>query len=153
MKNKKGVSIIVAYVLLVVIALSLSGLVYYWLKAQLPKETEKCPDDISLIISEYNCENKNINLTLTNKGLFNIKGFIARIAKTEQELPIYPLKYQDKNEVFLENELKPNEKFNILFSYSEYSTIAKIEIQPIYFKETYIFCDKAVITQNVENCT
>ena len=72
--NKKAISIIIGYVLLVVIAISLSLLVYAWLKNYLPKDVEKCPDSVSLTISNYNCdiEENKITLTLRNKGFFNI---------------------------------------------------------------------------------
>ena len=44
--DKRGVSIMIGYVLLVVIAIGLSIAVYAYLKNYLPREKAECPQDI-----------------------------------------------------------------------------------------------------------
>ena len=93
MIGKKAVSIIVAYVLLIVIAISLSGLVYNWLRFQVtPSDVEQCPEGVTLIIKELICEGGKINLTLENKGTFTIEGFIIRVNnRTDAEFGVHGL--------------------------------------------------------------
>jgi len=56
-KNKKAVSLMLSYVLLIVIAISVAIGVYAWLKfvAEGTEGLEKCPADVSLIIQNYEC--------------------------------------------------------------------------------------------------
>lgn len=154
--DKKGISIIIGYVLLVVMAISLSLLVYAWLKYYLPKEIEKCPDSVSLIISDYECnqEDKEISLTLKNQGFFNIYGFIARVRNNGF---FYELKDDEgKTRHYFEawGFLKPNNESTKSFSYSEYVYILEIEIQPFIIgdKGEILLCDNAIISQKLENC-
>jgi len=156
--NKRGLSEIIAYVLLVVIALSLSLLVYAWMKNYLPKEGEKCPDGVSLIISGYRC-NPNVNefnLTLKNKGLFNLYGFVARIKNSSDGFYI-DLKEGGSREIYFfeenDNLLRPNNKSLKIFNYENYSQILEIRIEPfIEGDKKVILCENAVITQKIEGC-
>ena len=51
--NKRAVSMIVAYVILITIAIALSILVYNWLRFYVgPGEKVECPEGVSLIIQE-----------------------------------------------------------------------------------------------------
>ena len=152
--NTKGVSVIIGYVLLVVIAISLSLLVYAWLKGFLPGDIEKCPDETSLIITDYSCENGKLALTLKNQGLFNLYGFIVRVNNVSGGF-FYDLKENGNIEnYFLNNKLKPNEKQTKIFSYSEYNKISEIMVQPFILgdKRGVVLCDNAVIKQELEGC-
>lgn len=161
MLNKKGVSIIVGYVLLVVITISLSLLVYAWLKNYMPKEAEECPEGTSLVIEDYSCLNDDnkIILTLKNNGLFNIDGFIAR-ASNVSEGPLYTLK-NDRGETEIhfisaidnvKKPLKPNEKAEETLLYGNYKGIARIQIEPFIFDKEFVLCDKAITVQALEDC-
>ena len=87
--NKKAVSEMISYVLLIVIALSLAAGVYAWMKLYVPAENEeKCSDEIALSINNYNCtqragidDKKIITLYIQNKGLFNVEGFYIRASE------------------------------------------------------------------------
>ena len=101
MKNK-GISIMVAYVLLVVIAISLALIVYAWLKSVIPGETKECPDDMFLVASDYECYSDDsgqefINISFDNKGLFTIDGFYIKGATEENKLAIHLLKDTETN--------------------------------------------------------
>lgn len=85
-KNKRAISEIVSYVLLIIIAVALSVLVYSFLKAYVMKDRLSCPEDISLVIKEAYCKvnpdnSIRISLVLENKGLFNVTDYYARIGK------------------------------------------------------------------------
>ena len=49
-RGKKGVSIIIGYVILIAVAITMSFLVYAWMKSYVPKEELKCPDDVFIRI-------------------------------------------------------------------------------------------------------
>ena len=82
-KQKKGLSNMVAYVLLITITIALSVLVYNWLQFYVgASDLEECPDGVNLVIQNYTCskvQNGNVNVTLKNKGLFEVDGFILRV--------------------------------------------------------------------------
>ncbi len=159
MKSKKGLSEIIAYVLLVVIAISLSVLVYNWMKGQLPGQVEKCPKDVSIIIDDYSCDinKKNITLNLKNKGLFDIEGVIIRVS-TQSEGLISCVITDDGDfnyHAFIQGRgsLKTGEKAEIEKSYDKClnngNTLKRIEIVPVI---DGLLCDKSIINQRLEDC-
>jgi len=81
MKEKKGISEIVSYVLLVMIAIAISVLVYAFLKLYVPKEKSTCPEGISLTIESAVCDfaQRKLTLTLKNRGLFTVHKAFVRI--------------------------------------------------------------------------
>lgn len=85
--NKKAVSLMVGYVLLVVIAVGISILVYNFLKLYVPKEKPECEKELSLIIEEVkiNCDESNIpqsiDVTVNNRGLFKVDAVFIRLEK------------------------------------------------------------------------
>jgi hypothetical protein len=85
-KDKRAVSIIVSYVLLISITIALSVLVYNWLRFYVDEdEVSECSTDVSLIIQDYFCVKNNsggpgyLEITLKNKGLFTIDGYALRV--------------------------------------------------------------------------
>ena len=71
-KDKRGISIMVSYVLLIVIALGMAAGVFTWMRFYtLSDDTEQCPTDIALTIKDYNCESEVIKLTFENNLEFN----------------------------------------------------------------------------------
>src|SRR3989338_6277896 len=78
--EKKGVTELLAYVLLIGLAVSLSVIVYNWLRGYaILSPTRACPDGVSLIVDDYSCIGGVFNLTLRNKVLFNIDVYVLRI--------------------------------------------------------------------------
>jgi hypothetical protein len=54
--NKKGISVMIGYVLLVSAAIIMGAITYNWMKIYVPtNEDLKCPDGISIAISEISC--------------------------------------------------------------------------------------------------
>ena len=69
-KNKKALSEIVSYVLLIIIAISLSVAVYAWLEVYVPKNTVECEQGASVVIKDFSCNTigKKLNELGMNKG-------------------------------------------------------------------------------------
>lgn len=92
--RKKGVSVMVSYVLLVVFAIIISGIVYQWLKTYVPKQALECPEGVSVFIKEasFDPDNSQLIITLKNNGRFNLAGyFIHGKNSSEQKLPTIDL--------------------------------------------------------------
>ncbi|MCX6748191.1 MAG: hypothetical protein NT076_01155 [Candidatus Pacearchaeota archaeon] len=152
-QNKRGLSEIVGYVLLIVIAISLSLLVYTWLKNQVPKEEKACPENLALSIQSYNCLGNHLQVIIKNNGLFDINGFLARYAVKEDGLAgkdlmgITPVsatgrifKLINSSEVFVEE-----------FAYPDDKTIAEIEITPIKLVEGKMtICSNSAVRQKID---
>src|SRR3989344_2794334 len=86
--NRRGVSEMISYVLLVVIAIALSVMVYAYLAVQVPKDRAECPPDTKLVVEQWSCSVKifpganNTILTdviLYNKGLRNVQAAYLRL--------------------------------------------------------------------------
>ena len=75
-KTKRGVSIMIGYILLITFVIAISIFVYQWLKTYVPKEGLECPDGVSIYISKANINPNEGKLTLTlkNTGRFDING-------------------------------------------------------------------------------
>lgn len=163
MMTKKALSELVGYVLLVVIAVTISVLVYAGLKSYLPAKQVKCPDGMSLIIEDYQCAGGSIlNLDLRNAGTFNADGFIIRISNKTGRDPIYPIRAlgeytkgleQDKGKILFDESMAPGIVKNFSFDYSEFKSILELSIEPLRVQENQILlCEGAVIKQEIVNC-
>jgi len=86
--NKKAESLIVSYVLLISIGLFIAGLVYTWLRFYANVEDSvKCPDGVSIAVMDpigyrqnsMDSSKLELNLTIQNRGRFNIEGYLIRV--------------------------------------------------------------------------
>src|SRR3989344_3734074 len=87
--NKKGVSVMVGYVLLIAIAVALSTAVFFYLKLYLPDERPECNVDVKLTIEELTCtlvgaQDSEIDIKIANKGLFNVDGAYIKIGDPDR---------------------------------------------------------------------
>ncbi|MDO8468097.1 MAG: LamG domain-containing protein [Nanoarchaeota archaeon] len=79
--GKRGVSEVIAYVLLIGISITIAVVAYGYLEGFVPKNTIDCPDGISLAIKNINnSEGQSFNVTLQNNGRFNVDGYFIKIA-------------------------------------------------------------------------
>lgn len=148
-RDKRGVSILIGYVLLIVIGLSLSTIVYVWLKGSIGLEEVKCPENVEVVLRDVRCFEdsesvKGINVTLENRGLRSIDGFVLRVNNRESELGAYNLK--DDVENFEGVVLKPSDRFNQVYGYENFtesiSAIKFVEVQPfVFIDDEKIFCE------------
>ena len=87
-RNKKAVSPMIGYILLISAAIFMSVIVYAWLKTYVPRAALECPETTSIFIESYTCiPNNQLNITIRNNGNFNVAGYFIRISnKTGQTL-------------------------------------------------------------------
>jgi hypothetical protein len=81
--NKRGVSIMIGYVLLIAGIIVVSAIVYTWMRSYVPREAIECPDGVSLFIEEAVCEKisdieYNISLSIKNNGRFGVDGYFIK---------------------------------------------------------------------------
>jgi hypothetical protein len=79
MIRKRALSNLVAYVLLITITISLSVMIYGWLKFYVDGEDiPTCPEGVNIIVESYSCSGNSLTVNLRNKGFFSIEGFVLR---------------------------------------------------------------------------
>ncbi len=157
-QNKKGVSVMIAYVLLIVIAIGVSAGVYSFLKIYIPKEKPECSDEIHLITKNFSCNSQITNplsITFSNKGLFTVDAVYVRIARSERKI---------RQLVNDPNDLKPTEIDKFFIELPPGQTVTKtykadpidgadnytLEIQPaVYDGNILAICENAVVTQDI----
>jgi hypothetical protein len=71
--KKRGVSAIIGYILLVVGAIAMGGIIYNWMSSYVPEEGVKCDDGVSVYVDAEYVDYK-LTLTIKNNGRFNIAG-------------------------------------------------------------------------------
>ena len=149
--NKKAVSIIVAYTILIVVAIGISAIVYSSLKLYLPSDKETCPEQISIRIEEANCSGGNLTVLLSNTGLFNISAVYIRFQNSSRIVRnqlnpnegILIVPPQSPNQVW---EMGPYDISNITTSSGQYT----VEVQPaVIVKQKVALCVNAVVTEDV----
>jgi len=147
-KNKSALSDVIAYVLLIAITISLSVLVYNWLRFQFDsEETAECPEAVDVILSKYDCSAGSwLEIGLKNKGRFNVTGYIVRAHnRTGADFGIYIL----DNEGF---GIAPGEslswRYNSTNSEVDHmGNITFLEVQP--FLNDRLMC-KSLSTQDIQ---
>jgi len=164
-KNKIGVSEVVAYVILIVIALSLSVVVYAYLKIYVPDEVPKCPESVSLVIVNYTCPGSNeISITFINKGLHDVDGAYIKFSNQEegnliyQPLPVDGGTTVDSEDGFFDfgaGSLKPGQRGSQKFGYGTIPSpikVKRVQIEPFVTDDIThkpVICDKNVIVQEM----
>ena len=159
--NKKGVSLMVGYALLIVIAIALAAIVYPYLKSiGVPIEKVECNPDISLSIENISCNRagRSLSFNLLNRGLFNVTGVYIRFAEAERS--IRP-QINTGKELYLTGLVNPaplgpwqetpllNYHVSVSASPSEQEFV--LEVQPAIFKKSVLVpCSNKIITQSVE---
>lgn len=73
--DKRGISVMIGYVLLVTFAIIISVIVYGWLESYVPKDEVECEEGVSLSVYNYSCDGDTLELTLKNDGVFSLAGF------------------------------------------------------------------------------
>lgn len=173
-KNRKGVSIMVGYVLLVVFAIILSLIAYQWIKTYVPSESLQCPSSgvsVSIKALYYDCEggNNNLYLNVKNSGRFSILGYFAHAANvSEQEVATIDLS-QYFNETLSggqrfgnsiafisaeENLFKPGDEKVAIFNLTDVGALTSIQITPTRMQEIdnknrFISCGNEIVKQDI----
>lgn len=147
-QHKKALSEIVAYALLISISISLSIIVFMWLKDYVGvSEIEKCPDSVLLTIETFELStlpSTTFTMNVKNRGTFNVSGFILKVHnRTNAEFGIYTINNSGVP-------LLPGQNISATYDFSKQDTIPQtdgpssitlIEIQPfITEKNKNILC-------------
>jgi hypothetical protein len=175
-KSKKGLSLIVEYVLLITLSVALSIIVYKLLKTYVPQGDLNCPDGTSLLIEDYSydCNSKILTLNMLNNGKFDIGGYFIYGTNSsvkengdielsslnmEQVSRVGPLGvkfgsfYDDKK-----NSLGPNERETEYYNLTKISgQLHLVQITPLRWQTQdrdmkIISCKDAVIKKGID-CT
>ena len=166
LQHKKGVSEIVSYTLLIIIAVIAALLVYEFLKLFTPKNNPLCPDGISLILEDYSCyanvssSPANLTLMLFNKGRFNITAAYVRVQQEGRQTKTW-INPESTDKFNFAPSLAPNNNVTQFYNLSSLGnknpiTSARnyiLEIQPaVYDKITNKIsaCEEATISQTIE---
>lgn len=166
-RDKRAISLIVSYVLLISIGLSIAALVYGWLRFYVNvEEAVACPEGVAIILTDVKYEEEQVgvvtlNLTIQNKGLFDIEGYVIRVNnRTGVQVgtnTIYnPLDYRAPNPSG-EFPMKPGQSFDHNFnsSYLAYKgsgRICFVEIQPYIKQENGQTVPCNQVTRRVVDC-
>lgn len=171
LKNKKAVSLMISYVILIAIAITMAIAVFAWLKIIANIEpVASCDEETSITINDYSCESKIFKLQIKNNGRFNVSGFILTVGNNPERIPTTRLIPLNKNEITEEGfflfspALKPGEPpKEAIFTNTEkkqdggireVESIINLRIQPFIIDDESkekIFCEN-VIKQEIEGC-
>jgi len=166
MKNKKAISPLIGYILLISAAIFMSIIVYTWLKTYVPKTALECPDTTSIFIKNYLCDSDELQITFENNGKFSLAGYFIRATNSpEQELATIDLSSKlleggVKVDNFIsfgggnENTLGPNSEKTHKFNLTEIGSIYSIEIIPMRYQEQdnkmrFVSCGDAKIKEEL----
>lgn len=143
-KSKKGISVIVGYVLLIAFVVALAIIVYQWMESYVPIEELTCPDGVSILIEKYQCEDNQLILNLRNNGKFNLGGYFVYVTGspnvnvatidlsnyTDPSMHLYPtgVKLGGNSSG---NSLLPGQREIEIFNLTNIGKIYTIEIIPI----------------------
>ena len=145
----------IAYVILIVIALSLSVLVYTYLKQYVPKyDTPTCQEGVSISIASSSCNlslsNGTLLVSFLNTGRFNISAAYIKMGPEDREVKtlINPESYYFKED--LSPEALTNQSYGRLKLSSPGEYVLEVEPAVLTAKGLAL-CGNSIISQPV-NC-
>ena len=147
-KSKKGVSVIIGYVLLVSLAIVMGGIMYAWMKSYVPKDKLECPEGTAILLNsyDYNCTENILTLSIKNNGRFGIAGYYIHASNTTNAtlptldlskalIEVLPNLTRFSNAVMFglssNNSFSPGDETENSFNTASFGQISKIEIIPI----------------------
>ncbi len=154
-RNKKGVSIMIGYILLITFAVVIAAVVFQGLKTYVPQEGIDCPTDVSIYVSESDASDlTKLTLTIKNNGKFSVGGiFIYYSDEEDQEIAPIDLSGQvidvesfpllnpgisfgtSPTNIEGLNSFAPGEEKTIIFDVESIPKIYFIEMTPIRWQE------------------
>ena len=170
--NKRGISIMIGYVLLVSFAMFISVVIYKQLKTYVPRESLECPDGVSLFVKDYSydCSTSKLNITLKNNGRFSVGGYFIHAKNiSNEEIATYDISDKIKpSSLYLnpgvlfdliagtQNSLDPEGERVHTFdlSTSSIGQVKSIEISPLRWqtieeRKRVVSCSNAKITETI----
>lgn len=176
-KNKKAISPLLSYVLLISFLIIIAGIVYVGLKTYIPSDKTECPAGVSIAIKSINCpvstyfppavELYFLYLEIENNGRFDIGGYIVN-AKNQTDTFDFSKYFIEGNPLnigrgkfgntiiftptTINNPFTPES--NVTNFFWNNGNITSIEITPIRFEnegdnQKFVICTDAKITSPV----
>jgi len=157
--NRKGVSIMVGYVLLISIAVALATAVFFYLKLYLPDDKQDCYEDIYLVIDQVSCVKDSggtfstVYINFSNKGLFSVDGAFIKIGDFDR---ILRQTLNDPETGLMSNcnnnaSLRPGAMFCGSYRYNS-APVGKqeISVQPlIWIKNEPVICPESIVSKDI----
>ena len=170
--KKKGVSILIGYVLLIVFAVVIGAIVYQWLKTYVPAESLNCPEGTALFISGASYCGNQLNLSIKNNGRFDIAGYFIHASNTTSSdvatLDLTPYFNNVSGKIYgssillsstdINNTFSPSQTISNTFNLpSSLGTLSSIELIPTRFqivsnRNRFVSCSDAKIQQASLTC-
>jgi flagellin-like protein len=170
--NKRGLSEIVGYAILIAIAIGLAVAVFSWYKIVANGVGEKidCKEGTSISIEDYSCKMipggglggadiTNFTLKIKNNGNFNVFGVIVLVGNDSTKEPYVMLQNIDPTsfgpalgKFQFTSELKPNDYAYATFVNSSInvSQIRRVSIQPfIFINGKQVVCSGTLIKEPI----
>jgi len=169
MKNRRGLSQVIGYVLIIAISITMSIIVYAWLLPIIPTPDIKCAEGTSIFIKDaaYACTPgaETLNITVQNNGNFNVNGYYIRVSNVSDQNALAIIDISSRIKVggnisgnsiifnnLIYNYLTPEEPNNVRtssFDVSGYGRLYKVEITPTRIEEygnkkKFVGCRNAV---------
>jgi len=164
-KDKRGLSAVMGYVLVIVLVIVLSAFIFNWLmfisedssvvgvsadSGSVMSGVAECPEDIGVIIEDKSCAttmgNVRLNLTLKNQGLFDVDGYTVRVHnRSGADVGFYIL-----NETGVP--LNIGEEYLDVYNITEggiLGNVTWVEVQPFLKEGDKISC-KSYVSKSVE---
>ena len=164
-KDRRGVSVVIGYVLLIAMALGISGAVYAFLKFYVPKDVPQCPLDVNIIVTNMSCSAEHFEITLSNKGLFSVDGVYIKLGvpgetyrstincPTSTSASTCKIYFAQYNSIEYSRGLKPDQTWSADYSYEPFGDV-EVEVTPLMFvggsNYTQAICTNAIIRTTVK---
>ena len=158
--NKKGVSLMVGYVLLIALAVSLSLGVFFYLKLYLPSEKPDCPENVAITIDDAGCDDQGtvayVDINLTNRGFFTVDTAFIKIGEEDRVFRT-TINNIDERLASVCNQqnigLKPDERYCKRLIYTHNTvlpSVQEVSVEPlIYIDNLPVLCSGAVVKKKV----
>jgi hypothetical protein len=166
-KKKKALSEMVAYVILISIALSIAVGVYAWMKlVSNPNIPADCNEGTSISLDSVSYNAPDVYFIIKNNGLFNVSGVLISIGPDPKKTPTYYLMplgglSEDQRGYFefdidtplKSGETNPNVKFTMDAQYSPADRyIRVVQVQPyIIVNKKRVMCKNVIFKDDTLN--
>jgi len=155
-KNKRGLSEIVAYAIMIAIAISLAVAVYAWLHDVInPKPALDCNEGTTVYLEGYSCSGNTLILNIKNNGGFDVSGVIVKISNDAANEPTIALQPDASGGAFpgyfqFNTLLQPGISLPAIFTNSSSGPIKRISYQPfVFINKKKVVCSGTAIKEPI----
>lgn len=159
---RRGESVIIGYILLVVLAIGMASAVFIYLKFYLPRDQPACPEGVGISIRSVNCVGNALALELANQGRFSIDGAFIKVSEPGRAFKTTINCPDDQpgnctlffTKGVLIHALGPEDTWNKTYFYNLGTGVRDIEVEPLMLvnNNSRLICREAITTSTV-TCT